>query len=100
MLIDGFAIAGYRSFGEIQYIAPCETINLFIGGNDVGSVVEIADWPCPLFQRTIRCWFGASRKGDRHRARIVVSRGDIGGSARSQPPFCDSRFHSTSETDS
>jgi hypothetical protein len=39
------------------------------------------------------CWFGASQKGDRHRARIAGLRRSIGGSARSQSPFCDSRFH-------
>lgn len=38
MLIDGFAISGYRSFGsEIQKIGPLEKINLIIGQNNSGK---------------------------------------------------------------
>lgn len=38
MLIDGFGLAGYRSFGEpIQRIGPLHKINLFIGQNNAGK---------------------------------------------------------------
>lgn len=38
IFIDGFGISGYRSFGEeIQYIAPLDKINLFIGQNNSGK---------------------------------------------------------------
>lgn len=38
MFIDGFSIAGYRSFGnELQKIAPCGKINIFIGQNNSGK---------------------------------------------------------------
>lgn len=38
MFLDGFALAGYRSFGpELQRIAPCAKINLFVGPNNTGK---------------------------------------------------------------
>ncbi|MGB4068845.1 MAG: AAA family ATPase [Nitrospira sp.] len=38
MLIDGFGLAGYRSFGgQIQKIGPFRKINLFIGQNNCGK---------------------------------------------------------------
>lgn len=38
MYIDGFGIAGYRSFGpDLQRIGPCEKINLFVGQNNSGK---------------------------------------------------------------
>lgn len=35
--IHGFTLAGYRSFGERQYISPLGKINLFIGPNNSGK---------------------------------------------------------------
>ena len=38
IFIDGFALAGYRSFGpEPQLIAPLRKVNLFIGANNSGK---------------------------------------------------------------
>jgi predicted ATP-dependent endonuclease of OLD family len=38
MFIDGFGISSYRSFGsEIQFIGPCNKINIFIGQNNSGK---------------------------------------------------------------
>lgn len=37
MFIDGIGIGGYRSFGEMQYLAPFQKINLFIGKNNSGK---------------------------------------------------------------
>jgi predicted ATP-dependent endonuclease of OLD family len=38
MLIDGFALAGYRSFGDqVQRMGPFEKINLFAGPNNSGK---------------------------------------------------------------
>lgn len=38
MYIDGFGIAGYRSFGGIiQRFGPCSKVNLFIGQNNSGK---------------------------------------------------------------
>jgi AAA15 family ATPase/GTPase len=37
-MIEGFAVSGYRSFGEeVQYLAPLSKINLFIGKNNCGK---------------------------------------------------------------
>ncbi len=37
-MIDGFGLAGYRSFGsELQLIGPCKKINLIIGQNNSGK---------------------------------------------------------------
>ena len=38
MLIEGFGIAGYRSFGpELQKISPCAKVNLLVGQNNSGK---------------------------------------------------------------
>ena len=38
VFLDGFALAGYRSFGpELQRIAPFRKINLFVGPNNTGK---------------------------------------------------------------
>src|SRR5438876_424715 len=38
VLILGFGLAGYRSFGpELQRVGPCQKINLFIGQNNCGK---------------------------------------------------------------
>ena len=38
MLIDGFGIAGYRSFGpELQKIGPCTKVNMLVGQNNSGK---------------------------------------------------------------
>src|SRR4051794_698431 len=38
MFIDGFGIAGYRSFGStIQRFGPCSKVNIFIGQNNSGK---------------------------------------------------------------
>jgi len=38
IFIDGFALAGYRTFGpEPQLIAPLRKVNLFIGTNNSGK---------------------------------------------------------------
>ncbi len=38
MFIDGFGIAGYRSFGpELQKIGPCTQVNLLVGQNNSGK---------------------------------------------------------------
>src|SRR5258708_36309168 len=38
MLIEGFGIAGYRSFGpELQKISPCYKVNVLVGQNNSGK---------------------------------------------------------------
>jgi predicted ATP-dependent endonuclease of OLD family len=37
MLIEGFGIAGYRSFRELQRISPCSKVNLIVGQNNSGK---------------------------------------------------------------
>lgn len=37
MLIEGFGIAGYRSFRQLQKISPCSKINLIVGQNNSGK---------------------------------------------------------------
>jgi predicted ATPase len=62
MLLDGFALAGYRSFGaDLEKIGPLTTVNLLAGQNNSGksNVLRFVDTQLPDLVR--RAQSGSTR---------------------------------------